>query len=155
MENRRLSAGEELQQFEPELDYGYRVKIAKKYGVSQATVTRWDQTLRREGVAALLSTKAKGQPPRLTSQQKQQLMRMLAQGAPRHGYETDVWTGKRVAALIRKEFGIEYSWKYIPELLRDQFGFSWQKPDRRPHELDPEKVRKWLRYSWTPAKKGR
>lgn len=80
---------------------------------------------------------------------------MLVEGAIAHGFETDVWTGKRVSRLIRDKFGVDYNWKYIPQLLHEQLGLSWQKPNRRPRELDEAKVAKWLSDVWEPAKKGR
>lgn len=50
--------------------------------------------------------------------------------------------------LVRVDNEGRHSWEV-------QLGFSWQKPARRPWELDPEKVERWLQETWEPAKKGR
>lgn len=134
---------------------GHQARIARKYGVHRSNVSRWARRVQEDGLDALRSTKAKGAPSRLTDDQRERLRTMLLEGARGHGYETDLWTGKRVAQLVRKTFGVRYSEMYVPQLLREQLGFSWQKPARRPRELDPEKVERWLRETWEPAKKGR
>ncbi|MGQ0535674.1 MAG: winged helix-turn-helix domain-containing protein [Methanobacteriota archaeon] len=116
---------------------------------------RWARVVEKEGVEGLRARKAKGGPALLTDPQRDRLRAMLLEGACAHGFATDIWTGKRVSALVLKEFGIKYCWKYVPQLLQDQLGFSWQKPDRQPREIDPVKVETWLRTVWAPVKKGR
>jgi transposase len=154
MERRRLAAGKELLEADPD-EWGYQARIAREYGVHPSNVCRWEKRVREGGLDALRSTKAKGNPPRLTDEQRERLRGMLLEGAVAHGYETDLWTGKRVARLIERTFGVGYSEKYVPQLLREQLGFSWQKPARRPRELDPDRVEEWLRETWAPAERGR
>lgn len=153
MERRRLAAGRDLLRAGGKR--GAQARVAAKYGVSTATANRWHKLVQKGGVDTLRRSKAKGGPPRLTSAQRKKLRRMLIDGALVHGFDTDIWTGKRVAHLIKEKFNVVYSWKYVPELLHDQLGFSVQKPNRRPRELDEEKVKDWLRNSWAQAKKGR
>lgn len=153
MERRRLAAGREF--LRAGRKRGMQAQVAAKYGVSTATANRWHKAVQKKGLKGLRPTKAKGNPARLTASQRKKLRSMLLQGALVHGFDTDVWTGKRVARLIRDSFGVEYSAKYVPQLLREQLGFSPQKPDRRPRELDPKKVQKWLDEVWEPVKKGR
>ncbi len=109
--------------------------------------------MRVGGLEALGATRAPGKEPRLTPAQRERLRGMLLEGAAAHGYDTDVWTGKRVARLIEEEFGVAYNPDYVPELLRTQLGFSWQKPNRRPRELDPRKVEEFL-ATWREVKRG-
>lgn len=95
-----------------------------------------------------------GRPPRLQGRQKQQLRAILLDGAVKAGFATDIWSGKRVAKVIHDRFGIDFNPVYVPELLRVSLDFSWQKPDRKPRELDPAKVKKFL-ATWRDAKKTR
>jgi transposase len=152
MERRRLAAGRELLREGDK--YGAQAKIARKYGVSRPTVKRWKAVVDSEGLEGLRSTKATG-VPRLTDAQRAKLQDMLIEGALAHGFETDVWTGKRVSRLIQDEFGVKYSWKYVPQLLHEQLDLSWQKPARKPRELNERAVKKWLKDVWEPTKKGR
>lgn len=153
MERRRLAAGREL--LRAGRKRGIQAQVAAKYGVSTATANRWHKQVLKNGLKGIRLTKAKGATPRLTVVQREKLRRMLLEGALAHGFDTDVWTGRRVARLIQDSFGVKYNAKYVPQLLREQLGFSSQKPDRRPRELDPEKVKAWLRDEWEPAKRGR
>lgn len=111
MEERRLAAAKELLAGDSR---GAQARISRRYGVSDATANRWHQAARRGGLDALKSTSATGQPAKLDDKQKQKLARLLAEGAQAHSYETDVWTGKRVADLIHKEFRVTIAWKYVP-----------------------------------------
>lgn len=153
MERRRLAAGRELLRAGDE--WGAQAKIARKYGVSRPTVGRWKTIVDARGVEGLRSSKAKGSEPKLTKARLARLREMLVEGALAHGFETDVWTGKRVSRLIQDKWGIKLSWKYVPQMLHDQLGLSWQKPARKPRELDQAKVAKWMKDVWEPVKKGR
>jgi transposase len=153
MERRRLAAGRDLLREGDK--WGAQTKIAHKYGVSCPTVGRWKKIVERDGLDGLRERPAPGASPRLTPGRREKLRTMLIEGALAHGFETDVWTGKHVSRLIRDKFGVEYNWKYVPQLLHEQLGLSWQKPNRRPRELDETKVAKWLTEVWEPVKKGR
>lgn len=150
MERRRLAAGRDLARLTG--SWGEKARLAERYGVSRATITRWDAKRRREGLASLRGSKAPGQPTRLSVKQREKLREALLAGAVAQGFQTEVWTGPRVALVIRKRFGVTYNARYIPHLLDSQLGFSWQKPDRRPRELDPVKVRKF-QATWRAVKK--
>ncbi len=151
LERRRLAAGREL--LESKGDWGDQARIARRYGVNPGTVSRWAEGVREGGLEALRATTADGKPSRLTPRQREKLRAMLLEGATAHGYQTGLWTGRRVARLIRDTFGVGYSPDYIPELLRTQLGFSWQKPNRRPRELDSRKVERFL-GTWREVKRG-
>ncbi len=151
MERRRMAAGREL--LKSRGDWGDRAHIAREYGVNPGTVSRWAERVRSGGLEALRATRAEGKEARLTPAQREGLRVMLLEGAVAQGYGTDVWTGKRVAQLIQDHFGVSYNPDYVPELLRTQLGFSWQKPNRRPRELDPRKVERFL-GTWREVKRG-
>lgn len=153
-ERRRLAAGKELLESDPD-DYGAQARIAEKYGVTTGAVSKWAKAAREGGLDALRGKTGAGRQPRLNDDEKEKLKDMLLEGATAHGYENDVWTGDRVARLIADEFDVEYNPKYMAQFLRDYLGFTWQKPSRRPRELDPEKLQDWMESTWEPAKKGR
>ena len=51
-------------------------------------------------------------------------------GALAAGFPTELWTLKRVRAVVKREFGVAYSTTGAWELLRS-LGFSPQKPEQR------------------------
>lgn len=82
--------------------------IAAALGVTPGAVSQWLKRAREGGAQALAHRMPPGSPSRLTPEQKAQLVRLLEQGAEAHGFLGDVWTTKRVAALIQRAFGIRY-----------------------------------------------
>src|SRR4030066_281338 len=80
-------------------------EIARRIGCHASSVMRWRNALYSGGQKALKAKPAPGRPPRLTLKQKQQLVRLLIQGAMAHGYRTELWTTQRIADLIERRLG--------------------------------------------------
>lgn len=53
-----------------------------------------------------------------------------------------LWTRRKVAGLAKKLFGASFTEQGIGKLLR-RHGFSFQRPDKRAIEADPEAMRTW------------
>ncbi len=146
LEQRRLLASE---------DFTARMKpadVARKYNVHRSSASRWKRAFEKEGKAGLLSQNSSGRPTKLTRNQKKQLTDFLIRGASAYGFETDLWTGKRVCELIKREFGIEYHFNHIPKLLHS-LDFRLVKPERKAAEKDDSKKEEWLRTNWVQLKK--
>jgi transposase len=124
-----------------------KVRIAEALGVSYVTVYRWEQRRRGLGADSWRDRAKPGRPPRLSSAQRAKLMALLVAGARVRGYPTDLWTLKRVAEVIREEFGPRYSLPGVWSVLRD-LGFSPQVPLQRALERDEEYVRHWVTTTW-------
>ena len=73
-------------------------------------------------------------------------------GARAHGYATDLWTTKRVAAVITRTFGVVYHPAHVSRMLA-ACGWSCQKPERRNVERDEAAIARWKRYRWAAIKK--
>jgi len=146
MEERRLLAGADL------LAGMKHADVARKYGVSPAAVSKWDKIIRAEGIEGLRMHKAPGKTPKLTEQEKERLKEILIEGPLAHGWETDIWTSRRVKEVIQKEFGVEYHLHHVPKLLH-KLGFRPVKPKRQAAEKDEEKKEEWLKTTWVEVKK--
>jgi transposase len=86
---------------------GWKQKaIATALGVTQGAVSQWVKRGREGGIAGLRRRTAPGSPPRLTPEQHAQLVEALVRGAPAFGFLGEVWTTKRIAALINELFGV-------------------------------------------------
>ena len=72
-------------------------------GVSAGAVSQWLKRLREGGKEALRAKPPPGPMPRLPPDQRAQLPTLLAWGAEAFGFLGDVWTAKRVAAVIERE----------------------------------------------------
>ncbi|MFB6222162.1 MAG: winged helix-turn-helix domain-containing protein [Haloarcula sp.] len=75
-----------------------------------------------EGIEGLKSTTDRGnQGPNseLDKQDRKQLIELLEEGAQAHGWETDLWTSKRVAALIERELDIDFTPRHCSRILHE------------------------------------
>ena len=126
--------------------------VARKYNVHRSSASRWKRTFGKEGEDGLTSQSSSGRPMKLTNEQKNHLTTLLVQGACSCGFETELWTGKRVSKLIKKEFGITYHFNHIPKLLH-ALDFRPVKPEKKAGEKDEGKKDEWLRTTWVHLKK--
>jgi transposase len=126
--------------------------VARMVGAAKSAVWLWRKLVRRHGPTGLVAKPTPGRPPKLTARQRAQLPRLLTRGARAHGYATDLWTTPRVAAVIRREFGVAYHPAHVSRLLA-ACGWSYQKPERRALERDERAIARWKRYQWVAIKK--
>jgi transposase len=134
-EQRRFAAAEELLEGEKS-----QAQIAEDHGVSRAAVTQWKQTLEEDGIEGLESTTDEGNQgpdPQLDEQDREQLVELLEKGAQAHGWETDLWTSKRVATLIERQFDIEYTPRHCSRILRE-LGYRPVNP-KKPRKKIPKR----------------
>lgn len=127
--------------------------IAAALGVSEAAVSQWCARARAGGAAALRRRVAPGPTPKLAPERLAQLPAFLALGAEAHGFEGDLWTTHRVAAVIERVFGVRYHPAHVCRLLR-AVGWSPQQPVRRASQRDEAAIRAWLEERWPALKKG-
>ncbi len=145
-EGRRQRAWELHQQ-------GWKQKdIAAALGVTQGAVSQWVQRGRAGGLVALRRRTAPGSSPRLTVEQRGQLVDALAKGAPAFGFIGEVWTTKRIAAIIKELFGVSYHPAHVSRLVR-ALGQSVQLPITQATQRDEAAIQKWRDERWPELKK--
>lgn len=127
-------------------------EIAEALGVSQAAVSQWLKRAREGGVEALRARPPRGAPPRLTAEQKAQLLEHLAAGAEAFGFYGDVWTLPRIVKVIKREFGVQYHSTHVGRLLRS-LGWSVQQPVVQATQRDEAAIRAWVETTWPELKK--
>jgi transposase len=105
------------------------------------------------GEAGLSAKRHPGSKPHLTTEQCQQLLDLLSQGAQAHGCRNELWTLKRITVLIDRHFGISYCPSGVWRLLR-RCKWSPQKPARRSRERDEVAITQWPTDVWPRLKKS-
>ncbi len=111
MESRRLLAAQEL------LNNVTQSQVARKFGVSRTTASRWNRALRGAGVEGLRKRRAPGRPSRLTPEHKALIVEIYRAGARAAGFESDRWTTARLAEAIAARFGIKYDPDHVGRLM--------------------------------------
>ena len=121
--------------------------IAHFFGVHRGSVSRWITIKKRNGKKALQSKKALGPAFKLTSEEMQEMIRLLRENAITHGFETPLWTCKRLQQTIQDHTGKKLHSTNIMRWLK-RWGFTNQKPERRAMQRDDEAVKRWLKEEW-------
>jgi transposase len=115
METRRLAAAKEL------LDGATQSQVARRYGVSRTTASRWHRSVVHKGCEGLRLRRATGRPSRLTADQVDGIRQMFVDGALAHGFSSDRWTTGRLAIAIERQFGVRYDQDHVGRLMH-KFG---------------------------------
>jgi transposase len=127
--------------------------VAAVVDSSTSSVCRWKRMLAEGGPAALAPKPVPGRPRKLRTPECRRLLELLLKGALAYGYPNELWTLKRIAQVIYREFGVRYHPNHVWRVLR-QFRWSCQVPKRRPIQRDEQAVEHWKRYNWPHIKKG-
>ena len=112
MEKRRLEAVQDL------LQGLTQSNVARKFGVSRTTASRWNRALQQKGVESLRKRRATGRPSRLSREQLLLIPDIFAQGAILHGFADNRWTTARLATVIESRFGVHYDHDHVGRLMQ-------------------------------------
>lgn len=123
--------------------------IAHFFGVHRGSVSKWITTYNRIGKEALKSRKSSGRPRKIAEKEMKIVIDILQDDAMRHGFETPLWTCKRLQQVIRRKTGKKLHTTNVMRWLK-KWGMTNQKPKRRATQQDETVVKKWLAEEWPP-----
>jgi transposase len=124
-----------------------KVEIAHRLHVPWQRIWEWDNRRKKMGPQSWRDIPQPGRPPKLAPKQRTRLEGILEKGAQVYGYPTDLWTLRRVAEVLRKEWGVRYTLSGVWRMLR-KMGFSPQVPMTLALERDEKGIRRWARKIW-------
>ena len=127
-------------------------EVARQFGVSCQSASRWHKAWEQGGQSALKKTPKAGRPPRLKPAEVTALKRALKAGPGEHGFATELWTTERVAQVIQNRFGVQYHPDHVGRLL-GQIGWSCQRPTTRAIQRDKKAIHRWKQVTWPRLKK--
>jgi transposase len=128
MESRRLLAAEDLQRGLSQS------QVARKYGVSRTTASRWCRALTGKGFEALRKRRAPGRPCRLSTDQLRGIAAIYLAGPRSAGFDSDRWTTTRFAEAIFVRFSVRYDPDHVGRLMH-RLGLRERVRRRKPVEL--------------------
>ncbi len=131
---------------------GWKVKdIAEAFDLNEKSVSRWFVKVNKFGEKSLKSTKAKGNPPKLSEQETFQIIEWLKEDARAFKFPNPLWTCKQVQYMIKNNFKKSISIPSLWEILR-KLKLSPQKPRKVALEKDEKLTDKWLKEEWPKIK---
>ncbi len=105
-------------------------QIAEAVGLSRGRVCQILKVYRKEGKVPVYTGGNRGYKSRLTAEDKDRLTSLLSQGPASFGFQGEVWTLKRVQALIKQEFDVDYCSSHMSNLL-SELNWTRQKFKKR------------------------
>lgn len=129
-------------------------EVARRLGVTRGSVNHWAKIIGKEGKRGLRAREHTGRNPKLDRKLLKKLPGALLKGAEGYGFEGDVWTLERIAAVVKKEYGVKYNPHHVAKLLH-KLGLSWKKPRTQAIQRDDEATKKWVQEEWPKLKNGR
>lgn len=116
--------------------------IARKLRVTRTAVHYWRRAWKKGGMKGLRSRGRPGFPSKLTEEKRKMFKQAILKGPQAHGFETNLWTLSRLAAVMHKvakvKFGHNHTWEIVRSL-----GFTCQKPQVLAKERDKQAIRAW------------
>ena len=96
--------------------------LARIFGKSKRTIYRWLDLWETRHFAGLYDRKGRGRNPKLNDAQQRQVKEWAKE------YPKNL---RKIAALVREEYGISVSKRTIKRILRNS-GFSWRRIRKKP-----------------------
>lgn len=127
-------------------------EVCHRVGASISSVSRWHQAVTEGGPKALTPKPVPGRPRKLGDAECRRLLDVLLKGARAYGYANELWTLKRIARVIEREFHVGYHPNHVWRLLR-RYRWSCQVPEWRAIQRDEAAIAHWKRYRWPHIKK--
>ena len=84
---------------------GYSTEVVAEFlVVDTRSVRRWFSCFRQSDDEGPRAASVAGRPPELSTTQEKIVLRWLREKPTEHGFDTELWTGRRLAHLIQEEF---------------------------------------------------
>jgi len=115
--------------------------ISRILRVSIGSIHRWQKICHDGG--SLKFAPVSGRPRRLSDAQLETLRCLLLRGATAFGWHNDLWTSKRVADVIRRQFNIVFSRPHTWVILTQYLGWSIQRPIQQLRERNDIEIGRW------------
>lgn len=119
--------------------------VALAYGIDRSTLFRWRRRYNTDGRAGLLRQAGSGRPRKITELTDDDWYGIVLQPASVFGFETDLWTVRRVHQVLRSEYEVIVSLDTVWRRLRE-VGLTYQTPERQYFQIDEQARADWLRH---------
>ena len=130
-----------------------QAEVARVLGVSRQSVSRWYKDWQRGGIRAVKAAGRAGRKPRISPRDLKKIDTALRKGARANGFNTDLWTLRRVGKVIEQITGVHYHQGHVWRILRNSMKWSLQRPAKKAKERNEEAVKVWVSQTWPELKK--
>lgn len=121
-----------------------QAKVSEVLGIARTTLFRWMKRYKKTGRSGLSRKIGSGRPRKLQDLSLSKLAGIIIKSAVSYGYDTDLWTIKRLQQVINRSFNITISKNTVWRRVREA-GLTYQKPQKEYFQIDEFARKKWLR----------
>ncbi len=126
--------------------------IADDIGVTRKYISFWHSQW-QTGDLTFLTAQKSGKKSYLTDEQRERLRSLIIARPLAAGYDQQLWTQKRIAELIQKEFGVSYRENGVG-ILMASMQIRCQKPARQTRQRSESALRTFRETTWVDARKA-
>jgi transposase len=105
---------------------------------------RWEKRYKEVGEKGLLRKPGSGRPRKLQNLSLNKLSKIIIKSAVSYGYDSDLWTIKRLQQVIKSSFKISVSKNTVWRRVREA-GLTYQKPQKEYFQIDESLRKEWLK----------
>ena len=114
--------------------------VSELFGQCHTTLTNWVNKLNETGnIESLRSVKNTGRPPKLTTEQKEGIKKILQEDPKQAGIVANIWDGKSLSYYINKRYGVVLKTRACQNLFKE-LGFRLKRA--RPVVANGDEVKK-------------
>lgn len=117
-------------------------QVSKTLDVHRANVYRWLSRFKELNSVERIHNPMSGQQSKLCGKNSQKIVRLLMKPATEFGYDTDFWTTRRIAQVLKREMKINVSRMAVHRTL-SKHKQSYKTPETRYYEADMGKQKEW------------
>lgn len=118
--------------------------VCQMFGIERTTLFRWEKRYQNKGESGLRRKLGSGRPRVLQALSLNKLIKIILKPAVGYGYDTDLWTIKRLQQVIKLNLKISVSKNTVWRRLREA-GLTYQKPQKEYFQIDAKAREEWLK----------
>ncbi len=124
-------------------------EIAELLKLSPQTIYNYIRDFIYKGLDSAEYKRPPGRSPKLTKSQRKELAELIDAGPEAAGYDFGGWNTALIQDLIHRRFGVNYSFHYVAQLLKNM-GYSYQKARFVSDHLEDvsDEQQKWIDKTW-------
>ncbi|WP_302873783.1 IS630 family transposase [Nocardia mangyaensis] len=126
-------------------------EAVRVFGVSEGSIRNWKARYAfggAEGLESRRSGRKAGEARKLTPDQEKALVEAIIEFEPEQlDLDGKLWTRRKVTELAYRLFRVRYTERGMGKLLQ-RMGLSFQRPDRRAVEANPEAMAEWVESTY-------
>ena len=113
-------------------------EAARHVYASEVVVRLWVHRWNTEGSEGLLDRKRDGRPPKLSKEQREELISTVLSSPKDAGYDNSTWVLKSISAHVKTTYGEDYTLSGLNRMLKRE-NLTRLVPRPMPAKADPKK----------------